>query len=212
MNATEIQGEHNAGGFQERKVRTIAGSGVFDTMDAIAVIVLSIVGLAGILASTVAAVATMLLGAFILMQGSPFEGSLAMSQAKSETTGTRGDASAASLAGVAGLILGILSLFGIYPQVLLSVAIIVYGAAFLVWDGAMTRLIGLLVLAPAVGPKAIGGEVLVGVAAVTLGILGAIGLSPLILVSAALLSLGVAVFFARTPVSRHLMRALRGNP
>jgi hypothetical protein len=47
MNATEIPGAHSAGAFQERKTRTIAGSFVFDAMDAIAVIVLSIVGLVG---------------------------------------------------------------------------------------------------------------------------------------------------------------------
>ncbi len=39
MNATEIPGTNSVAAFQEPKGRTIAGSVVFDTMDAIAVIV-----------------------------------------------------------------------------------------------------------------------------------------------------------------------------
>ncbi len=154
--------------------------------------VLAIVGLAGLVANLMASIGTIIIGAAILMDGMAYR----QFPAHSRWAQTRG-LSAEFLGGVAGIVLGILALFGTYPAILLGVALIVFGSAlflntieFLQWQrfaGAQEGVASQDAHAFAFGP---GGQLMVGLAAVVLGILAVIGLSPLTLTLVGVLGLG----------------------
>jgi len=159
----------------------VAGSSITEAIGAIGAVVLSIIGLAGVLSNLMAAIATIVVGAAILIVGLR---RLPSPRARGFTT--------EFFAGVAGIVLGILALFGTFTQTLLAVALIVFGASFLLggfefwqWPGVQ----GGEGEAEMVGFGS-GGHVLVGLGALVLGILAVIGLSPLTLILVGLLCIG----------------------
>src|SRR5690348_4011113 len=111
----------------------VAGGSAMGAMVSLAVIALAIVGLAGALAPTMAAIATIVTGAAILIEGGSWEaGVLALpvgSEAR-ETAFNRAP-SAEALGGIAGIVMGILALLGIASETLVSVAVLLYGATLL---------------------------------------------------------------------------------
>ena len=105
-------------------------------------------------------------------------------------------ASAGFLGGVAGIVLGILALLGVAPLTLLSVAVLVSarpssraawairGALGQLWRGGTDATAG----------NADAGHIMVGIAAIVLGILAVVGVSQLTLVLVGLLCLGGGAF------------------
>src|ERR1051326_8768338 len=122
--------------FRETSLKWVAGGSAVEAIGALAAIALAIVGLAGILSTTVAAIATIILGAAILTQGGAFDASSSVSGAGFEAQGRESGSSASFLGGVAGIVLGILALLNIEAPTLLAVAVIVFGAAFLLSGGS----------------------------------------------------------------------------
>ncbi|HXT10129.1 MAG TPA: hypothetical protein VN873_01095 [Candidatus Angelobacter sp.] len=167
MNASETQVVHAP---SEVAWKRMESGLIGETVGSVAVIALAIVGLAGVWPTVIAAVATIVLAAAIIIEGGLFAGT-EMPFRLGEWTSTK------PVAGLAALILGILALLGTAPATLLCVAAIVFGAALLF--GRLTE--------GEIG----GGQALVGIAAVVLGILGVVGLTQMTLVLVALLSLGV---------------------
>ncbi len=159
-----------------------------EAIGAIAAIALAIVGLAGVFSNTMAAIATIVIGASILSEAGAF-GATYWNRAgvtgvtSSESSGGMG---ADMLGGVAGIVLGILALLGVAQGTLLSVAVLVFGATFLLSSVANSN----------VNAFNSGGQVLVGLGGIVLGILAVIGLDPMTLVLVGLLSLGVAALFS----------------
>ncbi len=111
--------------------------------------------------------------------------------------------SAEFVAGVAGLVLGILALLGIVPMMLLPVAAIVYGSGLMLGAGVTSRLNKLVIqgtnenelsqkVARGAVSAAAGVQILIGLAAVTLGILSVIGIQrePLALVAMLVVAFG----------------------
>jgi hypothetical protein len=209
MNVTEVHVTHGVAAVQETREKSVMGGRALEAMGAIAAIVLGIIGLAGLFSAIVAGVAAIVIGAAFLMRERVFTARSIQGPGVETAAMVCEGPSAACLGGLAGMVLGILSLFGIYPAVLLSVAVIIYGAAFLLSEGALSQLAGWLGVEPAVRVCGAGGEILVGMGAVVLGILGVIGRDSLVLVLAALLSLGVAALLSRVAISSRLFTAGR---
>jgi hypothetical protein len=189
----------------EWSLRRFTSGTVFQSLGAAGVVVLAIVGLAGIDSNTLAAIATILTGAFFLYEGgSLIPGYRRMaSEGQGERSMGEGGMTAEFMAGVAGIVLGILGLFGIYPTILLPAAVIVFGAALLLTGVTASRLQWLLGTPGRPSQEHLGEVVMevaslsgnyffVGVGALVLGILGVIGLSSIVLTLVGLLSLGVA--------------------
>ena len=148
---------------------------MFEGFGAIASIALAIVGLAGVLSTTMAAIAMIVLGVAILFEGGAVEWrngqfiKAAAGRGVIHTTAAGADLQA----GVAAIVLGILALIGIGSPVLLSVSLIAVGAAFL-----------------------FSGRFLSGIAGIVLGILAVVGVSQLSLVLVGTLVLGAGLLFA----------------
>jgi hypothetical protein len=129
----------------EESVEWAAGGASTVAIGGLATAVLAIVGLAHVFPVYLAAVASILLGGAFLAEGASLTArftrflrqSSGMSQ---ERVDLGGGASAPFLAGCTGIVLGILSLLGVVPEVLMAVAVIVFGAGLVVGGGASARL------------------------------------------------------------------------
>lgn len=182
MNATEAQAGYRPAYEETAARRTFAGSAVMESLGALATIALAIVGLTGTLSITVAAIATIVLGAAVWIEGGGFAASYraeipregAEAWTRSETL------SAEFLGGLSGIVLGVLALLGIAPLTLLSIAALVFGATFLLSSGT-----GI----------ASGSQTMFGLAGLVLGLLAICGLGSLTLVLVALVCLGASALF-----------------
>lgn len=187
--------------FRETSLKWVAGGSAVEAIGALATIALAIVGLAGILSSTVAAIATIILGAAILTQGGAFAaGNLSSGETQFRESGS----SASFLGGVAGIVLGILALLGIAAPTLLAVAVIVFGATFFLGSGSWA----MNAQGSVVESGFSGGEIMVGLAGIVLGILAVVGLSQLTLVLVALLCLGASALFGGSAAGARSVSAM----
>jgi hypothetical protein len=183
-----------------------------EAIGGIAAVVLAIIGLAGGLRPYVAAIAVILIGASLLLES----GTLAASyrrlllQLEGSAAGTPqlgGTMSIECLAGFTGIVLGILALLGVSAGALIATAVIVFGCAFMLNSGSLMRLHSLWadrffsqtqsreVANEAVATGA-AGHLMIGLAAVVLGILAVVGINTLVLNLVALLALGISVMLA----------------
>ena len=174
-----------------------------------AAIVLAVLGLAGVLANDLAAIATIVIGGVLLVDGRlashAFRQLASRSGMARHNSEVVGPMNAEFFGGVAGIVLGILALFHSMPQYLLAVAVIVFGAGLLLGGGLASHLQGLaqahdqeagpVVPQEAAVPMESSGSTLVGLAAIVLGILAITGIVPMTLILAALLSLGACALF-----------------
>ena len=158
----------------------VATGSVMAAIVAIAVVALSIVGLAGMYPAIMAAIATIVTAAAILIEGGAFEAA---------RTGNSGAIFLTDAMGaVAGIVLGILALMGVAPVTLLSVAVLIFGVTLFLSGSTMSE------RGWAAGPM--DGQLLLGLSVLVLGLLAVIGVSSLTLVLVGLLILGVAALFA----------------
>jgi len=222
MERTESQSEPYTGTEELHPTEGIVMSGsIAETITGAGAIVLSIIGLVGILPQALLAVATIAIGAAFLMAS----GSIAsrFNWVLSQSIGTTGEAEEVAVgmttefvSGIAGIALGVLSLLGLVPQVLLPVAAIVFGFTLLFGIGPQTRLNDLEMMhsglthgmarrvAREAGSAASGILILLGLGAVTLGILSVVGLVPVTLTLVAMLSLGGATLFNGAAISARM--------
>jgi hypothetical protein len=180
MNGTTQAMHHHSA---RNSFKWIASSSVMEAIVAIAVIALAIVGLAGVNPLMMAAIATIIASAAILIEGGAFE------RASSESRRGIGPAAfnAEFLGAVSGIILGILALIDVAPMTLLSVAVLIFGVTFLL-SASTSSDRSLFAGAP-------DGVVLLGLSVSILGLLAVIGLSAATLVLVGLLVLGAASLF-----------------
>ncbi|HEY6403899.1 MAG TPA: hypothetical protein VI479_20930, partial [Blastocatellia bacterium] len=138
---------------QERRgIEEVGGSSIVESIGGIGALVLSILGLIGFLPIMMASVAAIAAGGALLIGG----GTLA-SQYTRIFSGARprlshsiigGGMAMESLAGFAAIVLGLLSLMGILPDILLAAAVIVLGCALLLASGAVSKLTTLPIREP----------------------------------------------------------------
>jgi hypothetical protein len=201
--------------------------GLVDAIGGAATIILAIVALSGVGQSMLAAIATIIFGAALLIQGgtmlTEFTKLMAPPTAASTTEEVVGGGglSALFLVGAAGIVLGVLSLVGISAQTLTAAAVIAFGGALLlssnsVWRlyrakrafyraGAVGTLSGAEFLA---GEMASGSAVLQclsGLAAIVLGILAVTGTNPNALTLVGLLVLGATVLLTGSTLTGAVM-------
>jgi hypothetical protein len=179
MNSTAQTMQHPA---RNSAFRWIASSSAMEAIVAIAVIALSIVGLAGVNPLMLAAIAAIIAGAAVLIEGGAFHAFVTRSTTQSRVANA--GLSASFLGALTGMILGILALMNVVPMTLLAITVLVYGVTFLLSGSANIE-----------GSTFMGasdGFVLLGLSVTVLGLLAVIGVNPATLVLVGLLVLGLA--------------------
>lgn len=184
----------------------VVGTAAIEAVAGIAVIVLTILGLAHVAPVFLVAIATIIAGIALIAQGSTIAAEYA------RILSTRADLivpvgmsstwSLALLAGAAGIVLGILALLNLFPTELVAIAVIAFGGGLILSSGpiaqiAVLRSSGSVVderirrMTAEVAAQSAVSQGLVGLGAVVLGILALAGFATLTLILIALLSIGV---------------------
>jgi hypothetical protein len=187
-----------------------------------AAVVLSILGLAKIRPELLVAVATIAVGASLLLKALAItaEYPKLLSETSGNTIEAGSGLSVEFLAGATGIILGILALLGVEFQSLISIAIIVFGVG-LVFGVTLIKNINKL-KAQIIGAESsvqqvmeemvsasMGTQLLVGIGAIVLGILSLIGFKPLILSLVALLAIGGALLLTGSAVTGKMISLVK---
>lgn len=207
---------------EDRPLKIVAGGSIAEAIAGAGAVVLAILGLSGAMPRSLAAIATIALGVALLAQG----GAMASqwSRLAREAGGYReepridlgGSVAAETFGGAAGVVLGVLSLLGILPGVLLPVALLVFGGTLLLGSrvtvdlSSVTDTQGRRV--PMTREAALGAtglQSLAGVAGLVLGILSLVGTSPLTLVLVGLLALSAAVLLSGSAATTQALGSLR---
>ena len=207
-----------------------AYGGFADAIGGIAAIVLAIVGLSGARPEMMVAIATIVFGGALLIQG----GAIASEYAHIMFPAGAGPVaieefggsslSALFLAGAAGIVLGVLALLGIASAILTSVSIIAFGAALLLSSNAVSRLqslkrvlvaaegrtlSGSAILANEIASGSSGVHWLAGLTAIVLGVLAVAGVNPVVLTLSALIVLGATLVLSGSSLSATVMSFMR---
>ncbi|MGH7036785.1 MAG: hypothetical protein ACREE1_01415 [Stellaceae bacterium] len=187
----------------------------------IAVIVLAIIGLSGTQPGILAAIATIVIGVGLMVQG--FNTATEYSRATASSVPGAGAVAASGIdvggdvmssfgIGLAGIVLGILGLLAIHTEYLIPAAVIVFGAGLLLAGSLSIGRGSVTIATPSAQPGAVaattrhygssvgasGLEIMVGVAVVILGILSIVFVTHLaaaaaILALVALIAIGAAM-------------------
>jgi hypothetical protein len=187
----------------------------------IAVIVLAIIALAGVSADALTSIAAIVIGVGLMVQAfnSAAEHSKMMTANAAKGAHAAefgGDVMVDCLSGLTGIVLGILALVGINAAQLLPPALIVFGGALLVGGVVSARprttlsTSGSESEALAVtyqGSAAAGGmEILIGIAAIVLGILSLLMTGTWVLVLVGFIAVGAAMLLVSATFSGAVMR------
>lgn len=186
-----------------------------------AAVVLAILGLANIAPELMLTIATIALGASLVLDGAAVgaEYSRILSSSGNgaiQNAELGGGISIQVGGGVAAVVLGVLALVGVNPPVLMAIAAIVLGATAVFSSTVSTRLNSLKIetsgdhefakrVARDALTSATGMEVLVGLAAIVLGIMALVGLAPQTLTLVAMLALGASILLTGTAVIGKLL-------
>jgi hypothetical protein len=183
-----------------------------ETAAALAVIVLAVLGLLDIAPGGMVAVATIVVGAAIVLQGAQAVGEYsrwvaAGSPASAVSASWGGGVGLDFLAGGVGIILGILALFKMTPE-LTAAALIVFGATLLLsgavsarhnvflgaaGQGAASQDMPAQLVAAQMSDVASGAQVMIGIAGIVLGILALMPGHASVLTLIGLLAVGTSV-------------------
>jgi hypothetical protein len=214
-------GTREAGISETTREEVVAGGSLAEAACGIGVIVLAILGLAGIFPFYLAAVGVLAMGAALTLEGAAIAvgysrklEAAGLSSAKVAEVG--GGMTAETLGGVAGIVLGILSLVGVAWSVLLPVALIAFGGALMLGTGATARLDSMhecladrtrRLLRETVNAAA-GIQALAGIAAIVLGILGLVFADPIMFTLIGLLCTGAAGLLSGAAVGGRMLALL----
>jgi hypothetical protein len=182
----------------------------------IAVIVLAVIALAGTASGALASIVTIVVGVGLMVQAfnSAAENSKVMAANTTSFPDLGGGVMVDGLSGVTGIILGILALAGINTPYLVSSALIVFGGALLL-SGAIglpprasqSTVPGQAQVATYQGLAATGGmEILIGIAAIVLGILSLIFVGSWVLALVGFIAVGAALLMVSATFSGTIMR------
>ncbi|MGD9539429.1 hypothetical protein [Methylocystis sp.] len=211
---------------------TAAYGGLADAIGGLATVVIAIVGLAGVNAPTMAAIDTIVFGAALLILAGTMLSEYARIIFPAGATASQVEAFGGSslsvvfLAGVAGIVLGVLSLLGIEPFVLIPISTIAFGSALLLSSNAVWQLRALSqessrakggaklssgeILASEMAFGSAGVQALSGLAVIVLAVLALVGVAnDLTLNLVALLALGATIVFTGGSLSATLLNFMR---
>lgn len=194
-----------------------------EAIAAVAIIVLTILGLVNVVPGVMLGVATIVVGAAILLKGAETAGeySRLLLANPSGTSGVGGGITLDFLAGGAGIVLGILALFA-NAGALAPVALIVFGGTLLLSGAAMARLPAIdtamaqdpaaraaAMLARETTAVSVGGQILVGIAAIVLGILALAAIRTEVLTLVGLLAVGGALLVSSASLENAALGFIR---
>jgi hypothetical protein len=191
--------------------------GFVDALGGIATVVLAIIGLAGVHPEILIAIATVVFGAALLIQGGAMLTEFALIETTREagTASTGGGLSALFLVGFAGIVLGVLALLGVDASILTAVSAIAFGAALVVSSSAVWQLLTsrsiaerfntrnpvVRVMASEVAAGSSGLQAMAGLAVIVLGILAVAGIFTMALTLIAFLVAGAAIVLTGSTLS-----------
>lgn len=209
----------------------VASGSAFEGAGGIAVAVLSIVGLAGILPTVLAQVAGIVFGAAFFAQGVGLaseyhELASRVNASRVESLEWGSGVTVEFIAGLATIALGVLSLVGVAPQILMPSLIITGGVALVLSAGTLQRLNHLRAAASGADEMsqrvyhgavsgAEGAQVLAGLAAIVLGILSLVVIPPAAAIGGGalpltgLLVLGVALTISGSALAAKMVALFR---
>jgi hypothetical protein len=212
---------------ERRSAEVELGGSMAEAIAGVAGVVLAILTLVGVFPSYLAAIAAIAIGAGLLFEGAAIAARYnTLLWETGETRRTEdelgGGMTAELFGGIAGVVLGILALLHLVPMVLLPVTAIVFGGALLIGCGATARLNRLVIeragtmfrgmsrrLAGEAVSAAAGAQVLVGLGAVVLGILGLVPDFPTLTLSAvAFLCVGASILLSGAALSGKFLNLL----
>jgi len=210
---------------------TAAMGGFVDAIGGVATIVLAIIGLSGAKPEMLVAIATIVFGAALLVQGgailSEYVGIIFPDGAGNVSMEQFGGSSISALfmAGASGIVLGILALVGVQSPILTSVAIIAFGAGLLVSSNSQLHALkraaerlsaqgasqvgGAEVIAHEMAAGSAGVTALAGLAAIVLGILALADVHAVVLELSALIALGATLIMTGSTLSATVMNFMR---
>ncbi|HPZ96868.1 MAG TPA: hypothetical protein PLT93_01915 [Phycisphaerae bacterium] len=203
---------------KEKTAEVIFGGSTAEAVVGAAAVVLAILGLANMWPGYMASIATIAVGAALLFEGGAIASRYSDLARRTGASEIGGGVSAEILGGAAGIALGVLALLGIMPSALTPIAIIVFGGALLIGSAATARLNALSTVKMSDRARdvtrgaiemASGTEVLIGIAAIVLGILALLGMAPRTLVLIGLLALGATVLFSGAAISSRMAGVFR---
>jgi hypothetical protein len=203
-----------------------AGGAATESMGGVAVVVLAILALAGVLRPVLTDIAGIVFGAAFIIEGAALAARHTaimdqIGESRTDQLEMGGGMTVELVAGVAAIALGILSLVGLVPAILMPALVITGGAALILSAGAVQRLNDIRAEAFGVSPtaramaraavsSAAAGQVLAGLGAVALGILALVGVGdPAILTTVGLLVLGGAITLSGTALSGKMLSLFR---
>ncbi|HZS83248.1 MAG TPA: hypothetical protein VFA50_10255 [Stellaceae bacterium] len=211
---------------KERAFEMAAVAPMTEVVAAIAIIVLAILGLANVAPGQMIAIATIIVGAALLLQGANTAGEysrLLLTSPRGSGVGAAefgGGVTIEFLAGGVGIVLGILSLLATDVLRLAPAALIVFGGA-LILSGGITARMATMASEPAAADPAVqavfqqasaaagGAQVLIGLAAMILGILAYVPINAGILLLVGLLAVGAALLMTSATVGGAVMSLFR---
>jgi uncharacterized membrane protein len=170
------------------EIAASAGGGLIEVLCSLAVIALTIAGLAHLFPTVLAGIAEIVFGVALMCADAGVATRFSrfsrggLHTERSQFTGVLG---VEAIGGLAGLVLGILTLVNLVPVVLSAVVVIVFGASVIVGGAARARMAARaasrlgwvdedLTLLQETHAAAVGGRTLVGVAAIVLGIISVV--------------------------------------
>jgi hypothetical protein len=218
---TTIQQQH-LGTLHEREgtfFTELAAGSTSEVLGGATAVVLAILGLAGIETTYMLPIAALVIGAAFVVEGGVLIARYA--DAMTETPANRasmqlgGGVTTEFLGGCAGIVLGILALVGIAPQVLVSVAVLVFGAA-LIWESRATSRFESFESSSTAHPMgheiareamlaASGAQAFIGLATVVLGILALTHIATVALTLVAMLIVGASIVLTGSAVTGWFM-------
>jgi hypothetical protein len=186
----------------------------------VAVIVLAIIALAGVSPEALASIAAIVIGVGLMVQafnGAAEHWNMMTANATAGAHGAAfgGDVMVDCMCGLTGIVLGILALVGMSAAHLLPPALIVFGGALLVGGAASMRaktlpatLAGSETMAVTYqgSPAASGMEILIGLAAIVLGIVSLLMAGTWVLVLVGFIAVGAALLLASATFNGAVMR------
>lgn len=211
---------------RKRTAKVAAVGSVTEAVCGAAAVALAIIALVGVLPGLLASIAVIVLGVALLSQGGAIAANYNELMRPTEQDPSAdmaefgGGISTEFIGGVAGIVLGVLSLIGIIPQILLPVSVITLGAVTVMGAGVLAGLNRARIdvtyysntmqrAARQAVDTAAGMEVMVGIGAIVVGILALIGIMPTVLTLVGILTLGAGLLIAGSAVGARMVTAFR---
>ncbi len=225
MNTTTQQTYHGDMPQEALTAKTVRSGSLAEGVAGGAGIVLAIIGLANILPHVMIPISTIALGAALLFEGGAVTARFTdllekMGTGRIEISELGVGLTTELVGGLAGIVLGILALLNVSPAVLLPVAVIVFGVTLLFGSTVTARLNSLQIsrsgeheafreVAREAVSAAAGVQLLLGLVAITLGILAVVGMSPVVMNLIALLCIGFSDLLSGTALSARMLSMVR---